>query len=313
MLRAFRRADIPAFYALMTSEFPEESEVYRWNAEPYARVVAKLQGFPYHLLLGLLNAIGKPVFRFYVLEVEGEYAASAIQSFGPHLAYVSSVVVAPKFRRRGYAKRLLEACHAAAAARKEKFVALDVLDGKTAAAALYDSLGYRPISHASHFLRGSLAEVGPGPAAPSIRPFRFGDAEALAEIARSWAPAARQEVHPVSAAEFHVAGAVVRALDSKTAAWVVDTGAGPVAWVRASASPVMAAGHLTAPVIASGAPPDAVGALVANGLAWLRSNGARRAVAEVLDENVRAAAALRLAGFEVAFGSRTLARPTGVA
>ncbi|MCI4327910.1 MAG: GNAT family N-acetyltransferase [Thermoplasmata archaeon] len=312
MLRTFRIGDLPTFYALMTEEFPDEGRIYGWNAEPFARVIRKFQRPPYRFVLGFLNAIGKPVFRFFVLEVDGEYAASAIESFGTHMAYVSSVVVAPKFRRRGLARRLLAACHDAAAKRREKFVVLDVIDTNASAIALYDSLGYRPVGHDAHFARMSLADVA-APSAPGpVRPFQRNDAPALAAIARTYVPPARQEVHPVAESEFGVPEAVVQALDSQTAAWVVDRGAGPVGWVRASVSPVMRAGHLTAPVLAPAASADDTATLLATALDWTRNAGASRAVSQVIDENTRAAAALRAAGFEVAYGSRTLAWPTGV-
>jgi len=313
MLRSFRRADVPAFYALMTREFPEETAVLGWHEAAFTRTVGKLWGPGYRFVLGILNAVGKPVFRFWVLEVDGQYAASAIESFGPHLAFVSSVVVAPPFRRRGFAKRVLGACHDAAAKRGTKFVALDVLDMKTGAAALYDSLGYQTVSHSSHFVRRTTDDGPTSPAPPSVRPYERRDAEALAEIARAFAPPAREKVHPVSAGQFTVPGAVVEALDSRTTAWVVDRGTGPLAWVRASVTPVMEASHFTAPVIRADATPEDVAALLATALGWSRANGASRVVTEVLDENVRAAAALRAAGFEVVYGSRTLARPTGVA
>jgi len=313
MLRQVERGDIPVFFELMSREFPEENAVYGWHAEPFYRIVGKFWRPSYRLILGLTNAVGRPLFRFFVLDVDGTYAASAIETFSSRLAYVSSVVVAPEYRRRGYAKRVLGACHDAAVRRKARFVALDVLDPNTGAAALYDSLGYRTVSHASHFVRGTLGDVGPAPVAPSVRPYAKHDAEALAEIARVYTPAARQEVQPVGPWQFSVPGAVVNAFDSETMAWVIDHGSGPVGWTRASASPVMDAGHLTAPVIAPDAPTAEVAELLGTALAWAKAHGSTRVVAEVLDENVRAAAALRAARFEVAYGSRTLARPTGVA
>jgi ribosomal protein S18 acetylase RimI-like enzyme len=313
MLRQIERGDIPVFFDLMSREFPEENAVYGWHAEPFQRIVQKFWRPDYRLVLGLLSAVGRPLFRFYVVEVDGAYAASAIETFSSRLAYVSSVVVAPEFRRRGYAKQVLEACHAAAARRNARFVALDVLDPNAGAAALYDSLGYRPLSHASHFVRRSLAEAGASLASPAIRPYRRSDGPALAEIARSFIPVARQEVQPVDARQFSVPSSVVNAFDSQTMAWVVDRGTGPLAWTRATASPVMEAGHLTAPVIAPEAVATDVADLLATAADWSKSHASTRLVAEVLDENLRGSAALTAAGFEVAYGSRTLARPTGIA
>jgi len=312
MLRVFRTADLPAYYDLMTGEFPEENRLLGWRREPFFRIIRRLDRLDFRIVLGLLNAIGRPLFRLYIVEVDGSIAASALESFGSVSAYVGSVVVDPRYRRRGLARQVLEACHAMAKRRGMRFVLLDVLDANAAAIALYDSLGYHLVGHGSHFVRSMTAPLAPAESG-SVRPFRRSDGEALADIARTIVPQPRQDVHPIGASEFRVAPAVVRALDSKSEAWVVDRGSGPVAWVRASVSPAMEAGHLTAPVIGPSADPADVRALLVRALEWNRSEGASRVVVEVWDENLRGQTALREAGFEVAYGIRTLALPTGAA
>ena len=309
MLRTFRTADLPAYYELMIGEFPDENRLLGWRREPFFRILRRLDRLDFRIVLGFLNAIGRPLFRVFVIEADGELAASALESFGEVSAYVGSVVVAPKYRRRGLARQILAACHASAQRRKKRYVVLDVVDANAGAYALYESLGYRPVGHGAQYVR-STDTTPPATSAPHhLRPFRRADGAELAEIARGTVSDARQAVHPVAPSEFRVPSAVVQALDSRTDAWVVDPGQGPVAWLRASVSPAMECGHLTAPVIGPSAEPADVQALLGTAIDWARAQGSTRVVSEVWDENTRAVAALRTAGFEVAYGVRTLALP----
>jgi ribosomal protein S18 acetylase RimI-like enzyme len=311
MLRLYRAGDLPAYFDLMIGEFPQENSLLGWRREEFFRIVRRLDRLPIRLLLGLMSAVGRPLFRFWVLEVDGQLAASALETFSPPSAYVGSVVVAPRFRRRGFAKQVLERCHAAARRRGMRYVVLDVLDGNDGALALYTSLGYAPVGHGAHYAR-TVEDVGaPPPPSPRVRPFQKSDRRTLADIARTSVSEARQRVHPIDPDEFLVGPSVVRALDSKSESWVVDAGAGPVAWVRASASPAMAAAHLTAPVVAESANPEDVRAMIAAGIAWARGQGAPRVAVEAWDENVRGVAALLAAGFTPSFGVQTLAYSTG--
>jgi len=312
MLRTFRAGDLPAYYDLMTGQFPEEGRYLGWRREEFFRIVRRIDRIQYRLLFGFLNAIGRPLFRIFVLESDGALAGSALESFGEVSAYVASVMVDPRFRRRGFARRLLDACHALARRRRKKFVVLDVIDGNAPALALYESLGYRPVGHGHLYVRPETAVSAPPGASSRVREFRRSDGDPIAAVATSTVSPVRQGVHPVRAKEYSLATPVVRALAAETAAWVVDAGAGPVAWVRASTSPATEAGHLSAPVVGPSADPADVRALLLTAVEWNRSRGATRNVVEVWDENLPAIAALRDVGFEVAYGVQTLAFPTGV-
>ncbi|HTP54511.1 MAG TPA: hypothetical protein VML94_06090 [Thermoplasmata archaeon] len=99
-------------------------------------------------------------------------------------------------------------------------------------------------------------------------------------------------------------------MSNVTAAWVVDRGAGPEAHLTASRTPVTEAGHLSAPIVADGADPSAVAALVRTAVGWLAAQGATRVVAMVPEANGRGRAALEEAGFHHAIAIFTLYRPS---
>jgi ribosomal protein S18 acetylase RimI-like enzyme len=313
MLRSFRRSDLERYYQLMVSEFPKETALLGWRYEAFAKIVRRVERWDYRILLGIFRALGRPLFELWIVESDGALAASALQSFGPVSSYVANVFVAPEFRRRGFAKQVLGACHAAAKRAKKQYVVLDVVDDNAGAIALYASLGYGPVGHATNFVRpSSTAPPEPAPS-PLRRAFRKSDGTALAAIVGAFLPAARTAVQPVRPGDFALPSGVVRALDSRSEAWVLDRGSGPIAWVRASVSPAMEAGHLTAPVVDPSADPAEVRGLLDMAIRWGVGNGAARMLCEAVDENVHGVAALRNAGFEVAYGSRTLARPTAAA
>jgi ribosomal protein S18 acetylase RimI-like enzyme len=311
MLRTFRTADLPAYYDLMVGQFPQENAILGWRREAFFRIVKRLDSWSIRLLLGVMSLLGRPIYRFWIIEQDSQIAGSALETFGAKSAYVSSVVVDPRFRRRGFAKKLLEACHTSARKRGLRYVVLDVIDGNDTALALYRSLGYAPVGHGSLYQRTEGGE----PSAPStssrVRPFVKSDRKAVAAIASVTVSEARQRIHPVNPDDYLDAPAVVRALDSTSEAWVVDSGMGATAWVRASCSPATEAAHLNAPVVASHADPADVDAMLATALGWTRSQGAARVVVEAWDENVPGVAALRAAGFTPAYGVQTLAYPTG--
>jgi ribosomal protein S18 acetylase RimI-like enzyme len=311
MLRSFRGSDLPAYYDLMVGQFPQENAVLGWRREEFFRIVRRLDRWSIRFVLGLMSVLGHPLYRFWVVEADGHLAASALETFSAPSAYVSSVVVDPRYRRRGFAKQVLAACHGDARKRGMRYVVLDVLDGNDAALALYRSLGYAPVGHGAHYQWAADGPAAASPGSARVRPFRKSDRRAVAAVAVTSVSAARQRVHPVDPDDFALAPAVVRALDSTSEAWVVDAGAGATAWVRASMSPATEAAHLSAPVVSARTDPADVAALIATALAWVRAQGAPRVTVEVWDENLGGIAALRAAGFAPAFGLQTLAVPTG--
>ncbi|SDC56930.1 Ribosomal protein S18 acetylase RimI [Geodermatophilus telluris] len=83
------------------------------------------------------------VGRTTVLEVEGETAGFVAWTPADGAALVVTVQVLPPFRRRGYGRRLLEACAAQAAAAGHGEVRLGV-HRDNPARALYASAGFAP-------------------------------------------------------------------------------------------------------------------------------------------------------------------------
>ncbi|MGI0156432.1 MAG: GNAT family N-acetyltransferase, partial [Thermoplasmata archaeon] len=229
-------------------------------------------------------------------------------SYPERSGYVSMVVVDPTYRRRGHAQALLERARAATRATGRPFIVLDVLAHNTPARALYERLGYRPLREATLLVRDPGAGTTDRPSR-AVRPFRDADVRSLVEVARRSAVPAVEAVLPLRAASLRGSNFMNRVFGSESAAWVVDRGRGPEAYLQAVATPTTDAGHCSDPIVAEGVEPGDALALARTAVDWCTAHGAPRIVASVPSANVRGRAALLGGGFHDALGVFTLYRP----
>lgn len=307
MLRELRKADVPAYLRLLLENFPEEQKLVGYRPEPMIRIIRRLFRPDWRLILGFLRLIHRPVFRLFVVEEEGTIAAAALLTYGSESGYVSTVVTDPRFRRRGFGRRVVRACREATRAAGRRHVVLDVLSTNRPARALYESEGFA-------FLRHQALWAGPVPSssaasAPGIRALAKRDLRPIAELATGALSAPAREVIPVSPSELAVSPLVTYGLASESEAWVLDEGAGAVGYLRATVGAATSSGHLSQPILAPSVGPERSADLVAVALEWLRVRGAPTVVSEVPAENVAGAAALHAAGLREAHGLDTLVQP----
>ena len=307
MIRDFRADDAPALLALLTTDFPEEEALTGSRPDGYTRVIRRIYRWDARLLLAVAAAFGRPVFRFFVVEEDGRLVATTLLTFPARAGFVSMVAVDRAYRRRGFAKALLERARLGAARARRRYVALDVLATNAPARALYASLGYRPLRESRVMVwEGEPPSATPPPT--SVRPFRRADVRPLLALARGAAPAEVEEVLPVGPGQFGSGGIATRALEGETAAWVVDRGRGAEAYVAVSRSGAMTAAHLSAPIVAATADPAAVEGLVRTAVDWCARRGAPRLISQVPLSSAAARAALDGGGFHDALAIWTLYR-----
>ncbi|MGA8603526.1 MAG: GNAT family N-acetyltransferase [Thermoplasmata archaeon] len=310
MIRDVRRADAPRLFELMERNFPEESALLGNRPEGFEEVVRRVFRWDRRLILGLLRLLGRPIFRFLVVEVDGQLVATTLLTFPRVSAYVSNVVVDPAHRRRGYAKSLLEEARQAAKRAGRQYLALDVLDTNTGARALYESIGYRALRAKSHMVLDPTGPLGPSRRAnPAIRPFRRTDARALAALVREQTPEAVEAVLPTGESAFATSGFTNRILASEEAAWVIDRGAGAEGHVAATVSAATTAAHMTAPVLSSSLDVALGETLVRTATAWCAARQAPRILSLVAEHNMGGRTALEAVGFRHALSTHTLYRP----
>ncbi|MEM0128901.1 MAG: GNAT family N-acetyltransferase [Thermoplasmata archaeon] len=312
MIREFRPREAPRLLSLLRESFPEEEALYGTRPDAWARVVDRIYRWDLRLVLGLLRAVGRPVFRFLVAEEEGRMVGTSIVSFGPRAGYISTVMVDPSWRRRGIARGLIRACETVTARVRRPYVALDVLAHNAPAIALYEAEGYRPL-RSSALLALPFASPGDGvasvgPPLGPVRPYRADDREAVVAIARASRPPPVAEVLPVSSRSMGVSGTLDRILSSESAAWVLVEGGRPVGYVGASVSDAMDAGTVASPLVAAEATPEGARSLFAAAVGWIREHGAARAVCQIARDQEGAMAAAGAVGLREAHGLITLFR-----
>jgi ribosomal protein S18 acetylase RimI-like enzyme len=309
MLRDLKPTDSAQLFAFLKEGFPEEEALQGTRPEGVEKVVRRVFRWDTRILLGLLRLFGRPFFRFYVIEVDRRLAATTLLSFSPRAGYVSMVMVDAAHRRQGLARRLLEEARRTTARRGLRYIALDVLEGNAPARTLYASIGYRPLRSRGWFALdapGSLA--APPPGTTGVRPFRPSDARPLVEIARRQTPREVDEVIPMRAGDLTSSNWTNQILLSESAAWVVDRGHGPEAYIGATSSPVTEAAHLTSPIVGDSVDADTARTLVLTACAWLAPRRPPRILAIVPDDNERGRAALGAVGFRRALPLLTLYR-----
>lgn len=307
MLRALRRADIPAYLKLLLENFPAEGRLIGFRPEPMVKIISKLFRPDLRLLLGLLKLFRRPVFSLLVVEEEGRLAASCILTYNARAAYISAVVTDPAFRRRGLAKQLLKACYERARAAHRPFVALDVLTANTPARRLYDAEGFQPLRH-SAFYSADVSEARTPTASASVRPFAKSDLARLVALANERLSPQLREVLPVGARDLALSPLVTYGLASASEAWVLTDASGPIGFVRATVGEATESANLTQPFFGPNASAEGARALVEAALAWVRARGYRRVTVEASTDNPAAAQALRDAGFVEADAIDTLYR-----
>jgi GNAT superfamily N-acetyltransferase len=308
MIRDLRRADGPRLFELLQVGFPEEEALLGSTPDGMARVVRRVFRWDAQFLLALARAFGRPAFRFLVVEEDGKVVATTLLTFPERTGYVSTVMVDAAYRRRGYARALLERARQIARALGRKYITLDVLDGNAPARALYERIGYRPLAGGALLVREPSARE-PVDGSPALRPFRKPDAVRLAEMADRARPPEVREVLPVRASAIRGSGFVDRILESTTDAWVVDRGAGAEAHLSASVGPTAQSGHLSEPIVGDGIGESDLRALVRTAVDWCASRGYPRILARVSGWNERGRAALLGGGFREALTEQTLCRP----
>ena len=309
-IRDLRASDSPRLLELLRREFPEEERIIGTRPEGFGDIVRRVFRWDARIVLGVLRLFGRPVYRFFVVEMDGRLIAMTLLTFPARAGYVSMVAVDPAYRRRGFARQLLERSRVATAAHGRPYVALDVLTSNTPARTLYASLGYRRLRTATYLVheRPVLLSARSQPGAVGIRPFEREDAIPLARIVRAEKPPEVEAVLPTSPHDISGSAWAARILRSTSAAWVVDVGTGPVAWVAAIDSPATEAAHLSAPIIGPSVAPEDARVLVETAGAWCAARRAPRVTALVPEENRRGRAALETAGFRDALSLETLYR-----
>jgi ribosomal protein S18 acetylase RimI-like enzyme len=153
-LRPFRLpSDLKALAEIIPPAFQyPENDAWSMQPEEAESFVETLNGFrriwPLLLVAGMLSPELRDAFRGFVWEEDGRLVGSAnvLRQGATDRWYIANVAVLPEYRRRGIARRLVEACMDLAKERGAKTLLLDVVAGNVPAVSLYERLGFEHFS-----------------------------------------------------------------------------------------------------------------------------------------------------------------------
>lgn len=153
-------------------------------------------------ILGFLAPDLREILAGFVWEEDGKVIGLANvsrQSRAPR-GYIANVAVLPEHRRKGIARKLVEACVEHARKRGDKSVALDVITDNLPALQLYEKLGFETFATRDDLeYKGGLVidEIHPLPAKYTFRALSTTDWRARYELDRVVKPESVQRYQPV--------------------------------------------------------------------------------------------------------------------
>ncbi|MHB8351567.1 MAG: GNAT family N-acetyltransferase [Thermoplasmata archaeon] len=267
------------------------------DPEAVAHLVRRAYGVDARLLLALLRWGGHPVFDFWAAAEEGRLVGTTLVTYSGRAGTLSSVAVAAPWRRRGWARALLDRAHRGIRAARRRYALLEVLRENAPARALYLSSGYRPFRAYEVLARPGTDVVPPVAPSAGVRPFRPADGPALAELLSAQSPEELHRAAPGDPGQFRVPSYLLGATGAATEAWVLGSSAGASGFVRATVGGLTRTANLTQPILAEGTGPEEASALLATALGWISLRTRARTVVQVPTDLPRAVRAVTALGF----------------
>lgn len=214
-LRAF---DLPADIPLLVDLIPPcfqypENEEWSIQQDEVESLIDSLNGarriWPLIRLVMLLSPPMRDMLRGYVWEEDGQAVGltNVIRMGNTDQWLIGNVGVLPDFRRRGIARKLVEASVGFARERGASSIVLDVIDGNVPAYNLYLKLGFEhysgqtQVAYDADGADGSLPDVAP-PDGYSIEPYPLFNWRPRFELAKRITPEVDQRYTPVEKGRF---------------------------------------------------------------------------------------------------------------
>jgi len=311
MIRDFRPADAPVLIEFLTTQFPVEEAIMGSHPDRFFKVIRRVYRWDSRLFVHLARLVGRPIYRFFVVEEGGRAVATTMLSFPGPSVYISMVATAPSVRRRGFARALLLRSQELARRLGRHYLVLDVLADNAPARALYEGrLGYRPLRETAWVVHDRVAEFGGERTVlpPGVRRYQRSDEAPLLAIARTQAPPEVARVLPRKMTGLAGSWVERRIFAAEAAAWVVDRGQGPEAGIGTVRSDDADAAHFSDPIISPTADPALVGEMIRVAGGWCAARRTPRIAGHVPLANALGRAALEKEGFHAQISVWTLYR-----
>lgn len=160
-IRDFRKQDLPDVIEVAGLSFAEEFEVRGFDRNHIEEIVDQVFGIPGSIFLAVSRGIGFEPFKLLVAVVSNKVVGTAMVSREGKVAYISTVMVHPKCRRQGIARRLIENALEYAKRKKMKRAILHVIPTNSPAKNLYLDLGFKNFERIAYLTMDTKLKLPP--------------------------------------------------------------------------------------------------------------------------------------------------------
>ena len=209
--------DVAQVAALVEAAFADDMDAAGRTAMREMRWLGRLFGWA-----DIFNAPGQGIMPGFVWVEEGRIVGNVtvrrLSSFG-HGWMVGNVAVEPAWRKRGIARRLMEAAIDQARSHQAEWISLQVRSDNAAARGLYQSLGFVDVGETIYLERSHFDRVPPPPQPieGQLRAARHSDLDRVFMLAQSLVPDTARWAEPVYRSNFDLG------LEHRFSQWLTGT------------------------------------------------------------------------------------------
>lgn len=185
-IRDFRKSDLPDALNVARLSFTREFELTGFDPDHVSKMVDQMFGVTGRILLNLFKIFGKEPFKLFVAETHKRVIGTTMVNRQGRVAYISTVMVHPDYRRRGIARRLVKSAAEYARRKRMKRAILHVIPANLPAKNLYTSLGFRDFENRVQLIADTESIPVPKEISQiNIQRFQKSDTEAVYSLIRS--------------------------------------------------------------------------------------------------------------------------------
>jgi hypothetical protein len=270
------RAVLPEMFASTIARGAPEAE---WDERRLAGQIRRLYRWDARALLGIAGALGRPISRTFVDEVDGKVRGAAVWAAGHRAGWVAALGARDPTTAERTWPGLLERClsETRRRGRAALLVPAPVAPGFDGGPTGFRGLGFTIVGTYRRWRRELPAPWKPSKGS-GLRHPTAADRQRIAAWARTARPPGIESLEPIRPSDLAVPRVVSGALGARTEAVAEVGSGGPVAFVRVTVSDANRSAHLT--VLRDGSAPAHAGQTALHwALGRAHRQGALRAIA----------------------------------
>lgn len=271
---ALHRKDIDAVVEIMTLSFGEERAITGFDPERVRRLARFMMSPPGRALMWAFQRATGMRLHPLVGRVDGVPVATTILNVRKGYGYISSVAVHPDHRRRGIARRMMEAVIRMARREGASRAVLHVASSNSAARSLYHGLGFERFEVLAWFVHTRPEDLLSERAGLPVTRAWWADTGRVLELVSGLHSPAHLETTPLGRSTLRAGGL----LGGRSAAFICRRDGRLDGYAACQISRMVRIGHVRNPGIPRAGGERILRSLVATCGRWLLERGAKGCV-----------------------------------